>query len=194
MKKNKKEAKEEKPTKEYAITNAVIKDDFCNYGFDVLDGIGIGDTHNVKGRGMVLDDLKDSFQKLNVHLAAIDDVFKHSNIEVKNIGSMQNHELAGLYRCNGFKIKGSEDNKTVVLTGTKFVSVGGQIAMESPKILLDKFSSYTWHNELSEALDAAIIEVEMYKEGKYVPVVEDDFVDPKQHSMVDEEAFYYAKV
>lgn len=182
------------PIKEYAITSAVIKDDFCNYSFDVLDGVGVGDTHNVKGRGIVLDDLKDAFAKFNVHLAAIDDVFKHSGVDVKNIDKMRSHEHTALYICSGFKIKGSEESKMLILMGSKFVSVGGYVSVETPQVLLDKFSSYIWWKELRDALDVALLEVEDYKEGKCVPVVKDDFIDPKQSTMMEDPNFDSAKV
>lgn len=41
--------------KEFVIKEASIKDDFCNYTFEVASGVGIGDTHNVKGKGIIME-------------------------------------------------------------------------------------------------------------------------------------------
>ena len=181
------------PTKEYGITQAVLKDGFCNYSFKVLKGVGVNGIHAVKGGGIVLPDLEESFEMLNVHLAALDDVFKHSDVDVKNIDKMRNNELTALYRCTGFKIKGTEDLKKVILMGTKSVSVGGQISLETPEVLVEKLSSYESWKELKKVLDAAILEVELYNEGKYTEVHSEDYVDAAQTSMIDEAEFNEGK-
>lgn len=195
MKKDsKKSKKEDGPKKEYAITQAIIKDGFCNYSFKVLQGVGINGVHAVKGGGIILPDLEDAFEMLNVHLAAVDDVFKHSDVDVKNIDKMRNNELAALYKCTGFKMKGTDDMKKVILIGTKTVNVGGQIHLETPEVLLEKLSSYEWYNELKGAIEVAVNEVELYNEGKYTEVLQEDFIDPKQTSMIDEKEFETGKV
>jgi len=76
----KKEETETPKTKEFEITSAQIKDDFCNYSFEVLKGNGLGDTHNVKGKGIVDVDMHKAFNRFNVHPAFIDDIFTHNNV------------------------------------------------------------------------------------------------------------------
>jgi hypothetical protein len=66
MKKKKEEAIIE--AKDFEVKGANIKDDICHYNIHVKAGMGIG-THNVKGEGIVDDDMKVAFNKLNVHLA-----------------------------------------------------------------------------------------------------------------------------
>lgn len=39
------------------ITKSVIKDGYCHYEYVVKSGIGLGDKHNVKGVGIIDDDL-----------------------------------------------------------------------------------------------------------------------------------------
>lgn len=166
--------------KPFLIKEASIKDGFCNYSFEIIKGVGLGDTHGVKGSGLVMDDMHTAFSKFNVHLAAIDDVFKHSGIEVENIHTMHNHDLTFLYNVTGFKIKGSQEDESIVLIGSKYVgSAGGRIELETPKIPLDNSSSYKWAYELKEAATNARIEVSLYKEGKYQPVDEDVEEKPK---------------
>ncbi len=187
MGKKKTEPKEQKP---YIITDAVLAEGFCNYSFKVCEGHDAGDTHKVKGSGLVLEDMPKAFQKFNAHLACIDDVFEHSGTDVTSISKMHNHELTALYDVTGFKIKGSEENESIILMGTKEVQCsGGHIAIQTPAIPLDSLSSYPWWKELKDAADDARNEVAEYKQGKCEAVEEK--TDPQQltiaHGMEEEE-------
>jgi hypothetical protein len=157
-----------------SITGAEIKDDFCHYSYEIISGKPAGFTHNVKGTGIIDDDMRTAFSKLNVHLAVIDDVFKHSDITIGDIDKMHNDDLALLYMVSGFKIKGGEENMSVVLLGTKYLSAGSRMKLESPKIPIDSLSSYQWHNELRAIVDNCCAEVEAYHNGKYTPVKKDE--------------------
>lgn len=166
------------------IKEARIKDDFCNYKYEISGGKSIGFLHSVTGKGVIEDDMRNAFAKLNVHLAVIDDVYKHSDVTIGDIGNMHNDDLALLYTCTGFKIQGGEENESIILIGTKHLSAGARMELESPKISIDSLSSYTWHNELKEAADKCREEVALYHYGKFTPVkVEDPKEDPKQTKM-----------
>lgn len=158
---------------EFEITAASIKDDLCNYSFDIVKGLGAGDTHKVSGKGIVDSDLLTAMAKFNVHLAAIDDCFKHSGIDIDDIDMMHGHELATNIIVTGFRIKGGSENESIILTGTKHVSTSGdRMQISSPAILLDELSSYPWAKQLKKAADKARMEVRLYKEGKYTPIKE----------------------
>lgn len=165
----------EETEKTFLIKDAAIKDDFCNYSYEIISGIGIGDTHSVKGSGIIEDDMRNAFAVFNVHLAVIDDIFKHSKVKISDIDAMHGHDLTGLVNVTGFKIKGSNENESIILVGNKYVSeAGGRIELVTPRIPLDNLSSYKWYKELKVAADAARLEVELYKGGKYTPVVEEE--------------------
>jgi hypothetical protein len=172
----------------YEITEAAIKDDFCNYSYEITEGTGIGDTHKITGAGIIDDDLRDAFNGFNVHLAIIMEVFKHSNIEVTNIDTVKNHELAHLFHVTAFKMKGSKEAPLIMLIGTQYVSsAGGRSEIKTHWIALDKFSSYKWFDELKQVADTAKYEVAEYKEGKCTPVEveeEKEKPNPKQMSLV----------
>lgn len=179
--KDKDKDKEEKVIKPFEITSAQIADDFCNYSFEILAGVGLGDTHNVKGKGIIDPDLQEAFSKFNAHLAFVDDVFGHSGIEVADIDMFHTHDLTLLFNVTGFQIKGGEGNESIVLIGTKYVnSVTSRIELKSPKIPLDGLSSYKWHNELKGAADIAREEVALYKGGKCTAVETSDKEDSNQ--------------
>lgn len=153
----------------YSIVSASIKDGYCNYVYMVTEGIGVGDKHGVDGSGLIKEELEHAFGRLRVHLAVIDDVYKHSNIEIQDIDKHHADDLTDLYHVTGIKIGGSEENETVILTGTKFITcVGSRIGFSTPRIPIDNLSSYKWHNELKKLIDQIREEVALYKEGKCI--------------------------
>lgn len=165
----------------FIIIDASLKDDLCNYSYQVTNGVGLGDSHKVNGSGIIEDTLRHAFGKLNVHLACIDDVFKHSGIEIEDIDDLHGDELSFLYSVSGFKIKGGREDESVILIGSKYVSAaGGRIELSSPKIPLDNLSSYKYSEELKAAIDAARHQVELYKEGNYTAVEEEEVDTPKK--------------
>jgi hypothetical protein len=138
--------------KSFSIMEASIKDDLCNYTFKVTSGVGSGDSHSVKGSGIIEEDMRAAFRMLNVHLAAIDDVFNLSKIELEDIDNYHAHELATRYHVTGVKIKGGSENETIILIGSKYVgTAGGRIELATPRIPMDNLSSYNWYNELQPA-------------------------------------------
>lgn len=155
-----------KEERNYEILSAKLTDGKCDYTYQITNGTGIGDKHNVKGEGIFMDSLQEAFNKLNVHLACIDDVFKHSGIEVVNINDHHTDELATNYMIASFAIKGSEESESVVMIGSKYVgSVGGRMEIKTPRIAIDNLSSYHFHKELKATLDMCREEVSLYKEG-----------------------------
>ena len=166
--------------KPFTIMKADIKDGFCNYSYEILGGVNTGDVVTCKGSGIVESDMYDAFAAFSAHMACIDDAFKLSKIKVKDIHEMQSHELSYNYQVSGFRVKGTVDNESIVLVGSKGVSSGGRIELETPKIPLDSTSSYPWREELKEALEAARTEVEMYKAGKFTAVEPEEKFVQKQ--------------
>ena len=170
------------------IQAAEIKDDFCPYSYEVLTGTHAGFEHSIKkAPGIIMDSLREGFAMLNVHLAVVDDVFKHAGIEIGDIDTMHNSEIAQLYTVTGIKIKGGDENASVILIGNKYLSNGSRMKLESPKIAIDELSSYKWYNELKAAVDQVRDEVKLYHYGNFTPVMEEeeDKPNPQQMSITD---------
>ena len=169
--------------RDYEVTEATIKDMLCNYSITITGDVNHGDRNKITGSGVVDKDMLAAMARFNVHLACIDDAFKTAGVQVTldgvthfesdglsygNIDQMRNHELTGNYVVTGFKIKGGTSNESVILIGTKYVSMAGDhMELQTPKIPLDQSSSYTWHNELSDVCELIREEVALYREGKY---------------------------
>lgn len=165
------------------FTGATIVDDFCNYTYDILKGIGEGNTHNVKGKAIVHEDLKNAMQVLDRHMACIDGAFKLSGTKFDNIDQLENDELTANYAVSGFKTKGIEDSLSVYLIGKKTVAPIGQMELKTPKVDITEMSSYQWHNELKEAIESLKREVKLYHEGKCEPKIDLAVNDPNQITM-----------
>lgn len=162
-----------------------IKDDFCSYECEIFGKKGISFPHKINGkdRGIIKDDMKEAFGKLRVHLAVIDDVFHYSKIEVTNIDDMHNHDLTQLYNVTEFKVKGGDENESVILIGNKRTSQGHRIEIEGPKIPIDNLSSYQWYNELKDAVNECRMEVKLYHEGKFIPVKQKENEEPNPQQL-----------
>jgi len=176
------------PDRSYRILNATLKDGFVNYGYEITEGVGLGDIHNVKGKGIIESDLEEAWAEMNIHLALMDDIFKIGKVKFTNINEIKVHEYALLFQLTGFKISGAFDSESIVLTGTKYIKGLGRQAVEMPKVAMDNLSSYKHYAELKYTIDWVRDEVCLYKEGKYTPVeTEDDEEkpDPKQAKIFD---------
>lgn len=151
---------------EYVIVSAKLNDGKCDFSFRTQIGVHTGEVATIKGVGIFFETLRDAFNKLNVHLAVIDEAYKHSGIEIDDIDKFHTDDLALSYTVDAFKIKGEGDSETITLIGTKYTSLGS-IGIETPKIALDSLSGYKWYNELKSASDEARREVAEYKEGNF---------------------------
>lgn len=172
--------------KEMEITKAVLRDGFCDYTYQVNHGSDKGDKHNVKGTGLIMDDLRNAFDKLKVHLAVMDEGFKSRNIEVENIDNFHDDEITDMYRVDSIEFKGSSEDESVIITGTKYTSVIGEhLEVKTPKVRISENAFYKWKNELKTIADEIRMEVELYKNGKREEVQE-EFVDKTQTSILDE--------
>lgn len=162
--------------KELEIKNASIKDMQCSYGYELLTGKTKGDIIGRRGIHIIHEDLNEKFSNLDVFLAHIDEVFKN-DVTVNNQTPLQDleakEELSN-YFVSAFKITGVEENKSVILIGTKTVSLG-DISFPTPKIKLG--GSYLYMEELEQRLYEVITEVELYMSGKTAPQLEQSQID-----------------
>jgi hypothetical protein len=166
-----------KPARDFAIMGASLKDEYCNYSYEIIAGVGITNTYSGNGKHVVLDDMLTAFHAFNVHLAALDSAFKIAGEVVGSMKDVMTHEITLGYRVQGFKIKGTGEHESVSLFGTKYSDVAkGWLSIVTPFIPIDALSFYQWYNELKEVTDQAREEVALYHEGKY-RIEEDDNQD-----------------
>jgi len=180
-------------TKELEIKNASIKDLQCSYGYELLTGKTKGDIIGRRGIHIVHEDLNKKFSNLDVFLAHIDEVFKN-DATVNNqtpLQDLEEKEETENYFVSAFKITGVEENKSVILIGTKTVAQG-DISFATPKIKLG--GSYLYMEELEQRLEELITEVELYMSGKTAPQLEQVEMEFDSMSEEDNSDFDEAKV
>src|ERR1019366_1857379 len=68
------------PEKELEIISGKLVDDKCNYAYELKIGKTAGDIIERKGNNIAHKDLVNSFKRLHVFLALIDDAFKNSSL------------------------------------------------------------------------------------------------------------------
>lgn len=151
------------------IKSATLKDLSCNYSYELLFGKTKGDELGRKGAHIVHDDMIEAFSQLVVFFAHIDGVFHWANNQT-HVEALEAHEDLQNFSVSGFKITGSDENKAVILSGSKEVSVG-TITFSTPKIKLGN-SNYLYVDELTDRLQVVINEVEEYMNGKTAPQYE----------------------
>ena len=166
------------------ITAASLKDNYCNYSYVIKKGIGAGDTHSVKGKGIADKDLISAFGNLNVHFAALDDYFKISDTDVLEIDQERANAEVFKYSVKGLKVIGNEADETLIVSmyGGKTISMAaGQMTLATPNIPLDGNSSYKYSTELAQVVSKIRKEVMLYRGGKCTNVMDaDDYGDPNQ--------------
>lgn len=152
------------------ITSADIKEELCNYGYEINTGPGKGDKVTRKGSSFIHHDMDVVFAKLNKHLAHIDDAFTHMKKKPQTVPELEDHEaIISNFTVTGFKISGTDENEGYILKGDKYVNQGS-IGLETPKI--SKSSGYHFFDDLQEVIEECRSEVEQYMNGKQAPKLE----------------------
>ena len=159
--------------KEVEIKSASLKDALCNYSYELLTGKTVGDVINRKGTHIVHEDLENSFDKFKVFAAHLDDAYT-GNDNATELSFLEAEPETENYFVSGFKISGVEENRSVQLGVTKYVTQG-VISYDTPKVKLN--GNYLYLNQLTECLDYAIKEVEYYMNGKSAPQPEQVHMD-----------------
>ena len=149
--------------KPFQITSATIKDEVCEYGYEVLQGPQQGSKiPKCKGSFNVHEDMIAAFQNLDIHLADSEDAFDYVFPPEVYLEQLVEHELAGKFSVCGFRISGSDENLSYTLIGHKICKVG-YMALESEKL---QKNNYRFFEDLKAAINNAVAEVELYMNGK----------------------------
>lgn len=173
--------------KDVEIKGGTLIDGLCNYSYELLTGKTAGDEiPNRKGKHLIHEDLQSAFSAFNVFLAHLDDAYSGNDNQTE-LSTLQQEPETEKYFVSSFKISGVEENRSLTISGTKYVSAGA-IKFDAPKVKLS--GSYLYLNQLTQALDNAIYEVEAYMNGKSAPQYEQQHMDFAS----EDNAFETAKV
>jgi hypothetical protein len=159
--------------KDVEIKSASLKDALCNYSYELLIGKMKGDGLSRKGTHIVHDDLQLAFSKFDVFFAHLDDAFT-GNDNATELSFLEEEPETERYSVYSFKITGVEENKSLIISGSKEVS-NGTISFDAPKVKLN--GGYLYLTQLTEVLENVIKEVEFYMNGKVAPQPEQMHMD-----------------
>ena len=159
--------------KEVEIKSASLKDALCNYSYELLTGKTKGDGLSRNGKHIVHEDLEIAFDKFDVFLAHLDDAYT-GNDNATELETLRVEPETERYFVNSFSIQGVEENRSLVLSGYKDVT-NGVIKFSAPKVKLN--GNYLYLTQLTDILDNAIKEVELYMNGKSAPQPEQVHMD-----------------
>lgn len=169
-----------------------------NYSYDERVHDDVTDTISRKGRSPIHSDLRRAFWKLGPHLAvACEEVHLDESTDIDEYGGVPQFDDAGLqtytdeldrqlmaFEVTSLLVQGTGDKAGVVLVGSKKLSTGDFVKLESPRICWA--SNYPFLHDLRLAHDTLIEEVQAYKLGKQAPaVVQGELFDGEGDSDLD---------
>lgn len=155
------------------IKSATLRDALCNYSYELMTGTTVGDVLNRKGNQIVHEDLQDAMSKFDVFLAHLDDAYTENDNKTE-LSTLEEDVTTEKYSVSSFKLSGVEENKSIILSGSKIVDAG-VITFDSPKVKLH--GNYLYLTQLLDVLDNVIDEVEQYMVGKSAPQPEQMHMD-----------------
>lgn len=152
----------------------------CQFKYEHTVAENTTNTVKVDSAVPMHDDLPAAFAKLNVHLAVIceeirpDELPDIDNLPVldtdPDLTDADQDPLAlklSRFQVTAFQISGTGENEGVVLTGSKILSTGDLVSLQTPAVKWR--SPYAFSNELHIAVFDLVTEIEEYMNGKQAP-------------------------
>jgi hypothetical protein len=152
---------------ELRITSATRAKGACAYSYSQRSIKGFSDSINVNRDALMNPDLINSFDAFNPHLACICE--EVGDNEIMSIEEAQCKTKAATEKLLAFVVSsvsfsGNLEDGTIVLKGTKALSTGEVVKLETPKIRWS--DKYSFLQELSVAAQSLVYEVTEYHNGK----------------------------
>jgi hypothetical protein len=173
--------------KDIEIRAAELKDQmFCNFQYKHTVGPNTTNSVSTKSEVPVHHDLVAAFRKLDVHLAVIrEEIDANAIPDISDIHPNEGiNDTINQFTVTQFKLDGTESAMSVVLIGTKQLSTGDAIKLETPKIAID--DSYQFSTELAFTIQECVSEVEQYMQGKQAENPQQELPFDNSDSIVEE--------
>ncbi|PUZ25047.1 hypothetical protein DCC81_12090 [Chitinophaga parva] len=153
---------------------------FCHYEYLHTVAENTKNKIGVKSEVPMHEDLPRAFSKLNVHLAVVceeirpDEIPDIDDLPVwdadPDLTESDQDPLAvrlNRFHVTAFQISGTGENEGVILTGSKRLSTGELVSLQTPVVRWK--SEYAFTNELHIAVFDLVTEIEEYNSGKQAP-------------------------
>lgn len=144
---------------------------FLAYEYNIEEA-GISAKNKTQSMAPIHDDLKAAFDKLIPHFILLTEELPEDRVK----GIIENdllipEDIQLKYTVTEFALGGSEDSKTITITGYKILSNDKSVSFSTPsqKLYDDKKDGYKYSDFLRDILDILLDEVQQYMDGKQAP-------------------------
>ena len=144
---------------------------FLAYEYNIQEN-NVSNKNNTQSTAPIHDDLRNAFKKLIPHFILLTEEMPEDKMK----GIIENNlqlpeDIENKYQVSSFALGGSEDNQTIIISGHKVLSNDRIVSFSSPsqKIYDSNIEGYKFTDELREALEYLISEVQEYMDGKQAP-------------------------
>lgn len=144
---------------------------FLAYEYN-LEADGISAKNKTQSMAPIHDDLRSAFSRLIPHFILLTEELPTDKVKGIIENSLELPEdIEQKYTVTEFALSGSEDAKSIVITGYKVLSNDKSISFSTPsqKLYEDKSEGYKFDNFLREDVDHLLNEVQEYMDGKQAP-------------------------
>lgn len=144
---------------------------FLAYEYIIQEN-NVSNKNKTQSTAPIHDDLRNAFKKLIPHFILLTEEMSEDRMK----GIIENNlllpeDIENKYQVSSFALGGSEDNQTITISGFKVLSNDRIVSFSSPsqKLYEDRADGYKFSEELREALEHLVSEVQEYMDGKQAP-------------------------
>ena len=129
---------------------------FLAYEYNIQEN-NVSNKNKTQSTAPIHDDLRNAFKKLIPHFILLTEEMPE--------------DIENKYQVTSFALGGSEDNQTITISGYKVLTNDRVVSFSSPsqKLYEDRLDGYKFSEELREALEHLVSEVQEYMDGKQAP-------------------------
>lgn len=143
---------------------------FLAYEYN-LEEAGVSAKNKTQSTAPIHEDLENAFKKLIPHFILLTEELAVEKLEDVIInGDLIPEDIERKYSVQEFAFGGTEDSKTVVISGYKVLSNDKTVSFSTPsQKLYEDRDGYKFDENLRDTLDLLIEEVHQYMDGKSAP-------------------------
>lgn len=140
---------------------------FLAYEYN-LEEAGVSAKNKTQSTAPIHEDLENAFKKLIPHFILLTEELAAEKLEDVIInGDLIPEDIETKYSVQEFAFGGTEDSKTVVISGYKVLSNDKTVSFSTPsQKLYEDRDGYKFDEELRNTLDLLVEEVHEYMDGK----------------------------
>ena len=149
---------------------------------EYVDDQGNNITH--KGEYMPHVDFTTAVASLIPHFAELTEQAEVVPFDADTLEAPSKEQMLQNLHVSGFTLKTTDNGTKVVIKGSRTLTTGKTLKLESPACGLED-GDYKQEQELNEAIDAVCMEAEAYFQGKHGDIVQKSLFDDNEDPFGD---------